>query len=164
MFDDKGNLKIGKICLSNDDFKEIFVSNLPNISHRENLFNNFKLFNSRFYCSSLTLWVQWLGGSFTTNKEFPNDIDVVNIINFDSLNENDISAHIVSNSLTRRFNSKQQFNVDSYIIVHCEEDEVEYGIYKGWIDYWTNLWSHDRNDNPRGFVEIDQGKEVKNEN
>lgn len=160
MFDDNGNLKIGKINVEDiDEFKNIFVKDFPNIKHREALYSKFLTYNSKFNLSNFALWIQWIGGSFTTKKEFPNDIDVVNIVKFDNLEYKNIVDYMILNSLLRRYNSKQVYNVDSYLVAWCDENDAGYPVYKKWMDYWEDLWSHDRNKNPRGFVVLEQHSE-----
>jgi len=66
-----------KIELTEEEFETNFVLLLENKEHRSELFQNYKAFIQEFSEEITPNLEVWIGGSFTSEKEFPNDIDLV---------------------------------------------------------------------------------------
>lgn len=82
----------------------------------------------------------WINGSFSTYKEYPNDIDIAVFIdntNFHTPDKNEILKLVFDPT-----DCKVRFNCDLQIYGHGNDDER-----------WTarGLFGFDRNDNPKGI-------------
>lgn len=78
-FDDWGNLLPYDILgISLHDFEENFVFN----EHRKQLFEVYLQIIIDLKSIGIEHFTHWINGSFTTLKAFPNDIDVVTIVDF----------------------------------------------------------------------------------
>lgn len=96
---------------------------------------------------------QWIDGSFTENVEItqdrpPNDIDVVSFIYTSDINEIDESTLLKIDHAE----AKKNFKVDSYFV---EYDKSTLDQLVLWATYWYSMWSHKRNLEWKGFLQID---------
>ena len=66
--------------LSSAEFKETFVNSFPNSRTRSDIFSAYIAFTEAFSKEVTNSFTQWIGGSFTTQKENPNDIDILTIL------------------------------------------------------------------------------------
>ena len=87
-FDSNGNLPPGLIATSIEDFKKHYVLNFDGSSTRNKVFNGYME-----YCGKIILLEvatkQWFNGSFTTDKNNPNDVDFVTHIDATKADELD---------------------------------------------------------------------------
>ncbi len=162
-FDNNGNpVPYDIIKLSIIEFKDSFVSNFNNSQKRILLFENYKKYIKDFYNDILKgndLWIHWIDGSYTTNKANPNDIDLVNIVHSDIIKRNNITDKELEKFLTSKNgscqnDSKSFYSIDAYIVLIYEQPDERNVYYKAIIDYWKKWFGHDRNQNPKGIVEI----------
>ena len=75
------------VALTYNECKNIFVDNFQNSNTRQDNWNNFLEFHHDIEKVSRYLVKHWLDGSFVTNKENPNDIDVVSFVSSNNLTE-----------------------------------------------------------------------------
>ncbi len=147
-FDDNGNIiPVGINFLSIEDFRSFFVFTTT----RDEIFKYFLQYTSDFQKELVKEFSQWIGGSFTTRKENPSDIDLVNIVTYsDELNK---KQSVLLKFLTTG-GSKIVYKVDGYFIPIYPDNDPRYHITVSWMNYWKNFFGHDRFNNPRGIVEI----------
>lgn len=152
-FDQNGNLTpYSLISLALTDIETYFVISFPEFSSRTVLYWSFKT-----YISALTEVLkrfprQWLGGSFISNKLNPNDVDCVNLIEFDENVERNIGALLLYLLIG---GSRDSYQVDGHLIaVYPVTDERYELITLPSIAYWQTFFMKDRQDNPRGFIEV----------
>ena len=99
---------------------------------------------------------QWLNGSFVENTmqnamREPNDIDVVSFLYLPAGQTQE--ALVKANaSLFDHMAMKRQYSVDAYPVV-LDTNNLAYLVRT--TAYWNNLWSHDRNQQWKGYLEID---------
>ncbi len=99
---------------------------------------------------------QWLNGSFVEDTmqnamREPNDIDVVSFLHLPAGQTQE--ALVKANaSLFDPKATKGQYSVDAYSVV-LDADNLPYLVRR--TAYWNNLWSHDRNQQWKGYLEID---------
>jgi hypothetical protein len=99
---------------------------------------------------------QWLDGSFTTNKDNPNDIDLVTHIDatkFDQFNDEQQNNLLKLLAEKKRIRSEYMCHVN-HIPIYSPEIPELYEFTVGWIEYWLKWFGHDRNNNPKGIIEI----------
>lgn len=154
-FEDNGNLPEGFIKPKLTEFQMYFVNNFTNSSTRQGIFDGYIK-----YCSILVplniATLQWVDGSFTTNKIDPNDIDFVTHINAIELDaaSKDIKEHFTI--LKNRDWAKNECNCDVYFIMRFPPDIPDlYEYTQKWVNYWSKWFAHDRQENPKGIIEFD---------
>ncbi|MDX2305414.1 MAG: hypothetical protein NW226_21565 [Microscillaceae bacterium] len=59
-----------------------FVTQFPNSKTRRRLFVNYLRYNERFRSRVTKRFVQWIDGSFVTQKQNPKDIDMVTFLDY----------------------------------------------------------------------------------
>ncbi|QDK83519.1 hypothetical protein EXU85_34930 [Spirosoma sp. KCTC 42546] len=95
---------------------------------------------------------QWLGGSFISAKINPNDIDCVNLIVFNESLEESIDSLIPYLLIG---GSRDTYYVDGHLIaIYPPTDERYEAITLPSINYWQAFLMKDRQDNPRGIIEL----------
>lgn len=130
-----------------DDIKKICVSNFSKNHKRIELFDNFLKFleilkevNSKFEI--------WVDGSFTTEKEEPEDIDI--LIIYDKIHLETLTPYEINmiNSLFNRSLSKIRFNLD---VLLCEKNDLDQR------SYWRGWFGFSRNEQLKGIAKFEYG-------
>jgi len=147
-FDEKGNpLPIGINPLSIDEFALTFLFSTT----REEIYVNYMRYISDIQKDLMREFTNWIGGSFTTKKEKPSDIDLVNLFNYSTdLN----SKHTVLMRFLTLGGSKLTYKVDGYFIPVYPATDPRYAITEFWLNHWKNFFGQDRFNNPKGIIEI----------
>ncbi|PQV43203.1 DUF6932 family protein [Methanohalophilus euhalobius] len=153
-FDDNGNLPPGFISPPLKDFENCFVDDFPESGTRGSIFEGYLK-----YCSILSSLeiasLQWINGSFTTNKLHPNDIDLVTHIDAVKLDSDGRFFLFLKNELDHH-RVKNIYKCDTYYIPLYPPDDPElYELTKEKIKYWSKWFSHDRQQNAKGLIEFD---------
>ncbi|MFE4524756.1 DUF6932 family protein [Cytobacillus firmus] len=159
-FNEHGNLNGGIIKgMSLDDVEEFFVKNFPNSNTRERNFKGFTEFIEVLKRDGVVQVLSkiWLDGSFLTNKEDPNDIDMVIYLN---PHEDNIEAikDIMKNrtnifhALGRQFHCDAYFSVDDDLIPESNVADKRHFDYQR--KYWMGQFGFDREARNKGIVEI----------
>jgi hypothetical protein len=101
-------------------------------------------------------WDQWLGGSFTTNKKDPQDVDVVNFIDEPSAKELVISrTPYFFDKANPGSCSKVKYKVDSYLVaVYPTTDPRHRLVTKRQEAYWTDLFGKSRAKENRSIFKL----------
>ncbi len=99
--------------------------------------------------------IQWINGSFVENVEMsrkrsPHDIDVVTFFDIPE-GESQLSLLRKAPCLCEHDFIKQQYHVDGYLqsFGSTAQQKIRAGI-----TYWYSMWSHTRNKEWKGFIEI----------
>ncbi|MEM9888588.1 MAG: hypothetical protein AAF849_22015 [Bacteroidota bacterium] len=83
-FDTRGNLKpYEKITITFDEFKSYFFEGFENSLTRNEILKNYEQYLEDFKTEVSSNFIQWIDGSFVSNKTNPRDIDFVNLIDFE---------------------------------------------------------------------------------
>ena len=98
---------------------------------------------------------QWLNGSFVEDKmgrsgEEPNDIDVVTFFHIPAGQTKEALAKAAPSLFDPR-EAKRLYGVDAYPVV-LDPDRLSYLV--GISAYWNSLWSHSRNGQWKGYLEV----------
>jgi hypothetical protein len=142
-FDDCGNLLPYDILDINlYDFEENFVFN----EHRKQLFAIYLQIIIDLKTIGIEHFTHWINGSFTTLKPFPNDIDVVTIVDFTLYNafEKELLA------LKKRYKE----SIDLYFLVDYPENHKNSIRTQFDKTEWRFLFSTDRKKKAKGFISI----------
>lgn len=173
-FDNNGNLlPYGKSTIDIGFFYSFFVANFDNSTTRKEIFNNYiRYIEDLFALLEFDSFTQYIGGSFLTNKQNPSDIDVVNLIHFHFLHmAGEEKRKILFNNFLRRHeigNMKSQgksnelYNVDAFLIpIFPKNDPRSNSESLSRIKTWQNTFNtHDKDNFPRGFVQIIYDKKM----
>jgi hypothetical protein len=148
-FDSNGNIKPYEIIdIKIEDVKTNFVDKYPKSKTRKDIFEGYIRYNNDFFSVVNASWYQLINGSYTTKKENPIDIDLVNFIDF-SILSNKLLPFLVENG------SKDTYMVDGYLVPIVKENDPRYSIVKHNIDYWENWFGRDRQRNKKGVLKIE---------
>ena len=107
-------------------------------------------------------FVQWIDGSYVTQKVNPRDIDFVNLIDHKVYTE---KRELIDNKF-RLLKAREIYEVDAYTVECYPKDKSEYE-YKTKADliYWDNFFGKTRKNRagrkqPKGYIEIKFGKGI----
>lgn len=87
----------------------------------------------------------WIDGSFTTNKENPNDIDLVIFSPASVLNVLPDDKKQLFQALTDRVSIKANFGCD---VLFCPTED------QNMRSYWRGWYGFDRNERPKGIARV----------
>lgn len=136
-----------------NDCVNLLVNNFPASQTRQILFDNLLKYRAAIFSELNQTFAQWLNGSFTTQKLNPNDIDLANLIPYndalDATIESLLPFFTVGGSL-------ETYQVDAHLIPIYSETDPRFENTKLRLAYFEHWFGHDRNDNPKGFIEINE--------
>jgi hypothetical protein len=151
-FDSNGNLIPYDILkTSYRNLKYHFVECFPLSKTRKTINAGHTQYITDIFNEIIDEWIQWIDGSFTTQKIDPNDVDVLNILEWtDSLND---KAEQFNKFMTLH-GSKDLYSVDGYFVFKYNASDERHEYYQDRINYWKELFSQDRSGHPKGFVQL----------
>lgn len=143
-FDKGGYLQPSEAMeLNLSDFKDTFVVN----TRRERLFDAYLNCMALLEDDNISWLYQWINGSFTSKKLYPNDIDIVIFLN-ERIYDKQISA-------LREIKFKVKPDIDVHFVKVYEENSENLNIYtKSDKLTWHHLFSRDREKSAKGYVQI----------
>ena len=157
-FDVNGNIPVcnssGIIESDIKEFHDYFVDAFQSSNTRLKIFKGYLN-----YCKALISFnvpiIQWFNGSFTSQKNDPNDIDFVT--HFDGATLDSLDKHSKN-----KFYSLGPFNeVQSLYMCHAFFVPLYYETNgelvdesKKQIDFWKKHFGHDRGKNPKAIIEL----------
>ena len=154
-FDNNGNLPPGIYRQSLDEFKQKFVIDFFTSTTRHVIYNGYIS-----YCKQVASFdivsINWIVGSFTTNKINPKDIDIV--VHFDPQKHRSMIDQLdfeIQFQYAQENDIKKTFNCHTFYIPIYPEEDPRYIVTVKQFDYWKNIFSRDKKDNDRGFIEFD---------
>ena len=154
-FDHKGLLFPAEIHhISREKFEQFFVSSFPTSKTRLLLYEAFSRYTEAFKSDITETFAQWIGGSFTTQKLNPNDLDLVTILpvaTFSTYEE----------KLRSNFGRQvaKQEGLDVYFLEVRPQGDPKFPLWNSNYTYWYHQFSTSRKDrfgkrHPRGFVQL----------
>ena len=155
-YDFRGNLTPYTVIeMDFDNFQKHFVKAFPDSTTRLFIFGEYERYLSAFRELITEDFLQWIDGSFVSQKQNPRDIDIVTWIDFEIYQSKKelISKHFIGNAIS--FN----FKVDNYILQNYPKNHEEYAYSMAQKAYWKDFFGHTRpnragNKLETGFVEI----------
>lgn len=155
-FDERGFITpYDKIELGFEDFKNLFVTSFPAKSTRHDIFVGYLHFLSDFKEQVTPRFTQWIGGSFVTKKESPNDIDFITLIDYRVYEQKE---KLIDREF-RRKGAKEKYGVDAYTVWVYPENHPKFVLTKFDLIEWHNDWTTTLRDRrgqsfKKGFVEL----------
>lgn len=171
-FDENGNLPCKCYEVSLTEFKEHFVDKFPDSKTRQSRFECFIRFYKELLLNVKSCIRILIDGSFVENKPNPNDIDFVIVI--DSKKYDDFEKHYIENEFQFKNVLREEFKIlkkqgnfelikncdffkygcDFFPLVVEDKNSVDYQNYVRLKRYWIKQWSHDRENNEKGFLNL----------
>lgn len=155
-----GNLNPGIHKYSVNEFKNQFVDSFELSTTRQDIYSKFK-----YWVNLLTQILppkyMWLDGSFLTTKLNPNDIDLVVFYDPKDITE-DISKDLgnIINNVSRSLRCDAYFSYCFKDWSPSETANVDPMITTK-RTYWKGQFGFDRNDEPKGIIELDKNEIIK---
>ena len=148
-FDEFGNLRPNTVIVLSWSEAELL---LVTTKQRRFLWNWLMVYNEDLLQILKCPWKQWLGGSYLTTIDSPNDIDLVNFVDWHkTLGQQEQ----LLGSLFMASNSKQKYNIDAYFTVVYAADDERYASTIERTNYWQKwLGQNKHNKKSRGIVEL----------
>ncbi|HRD79427.1 MAG TPA: hypothetical protein PLL53_01610 [Saprospiraceae bacterium] len=145
--------------LSLEEFRRIFVLDFPESATRSDLFQKFMQYTDRFRSEITKDFIQWVGGSFTTRKLNPKDIDMVTFISPETFER---KSELIDEEFRKDCNLK--YGIDAYFVVVYHEGHEKHSLYQGNIIYWDHQFSKTKKNRvgnrfSRGYVQITHQKQ-----
>jgi len=157
IFDSRGNFyPPEKAKLDFGQFKEWFVDDFDAASSRKAIFEEYKRFLLDFRQTVTNDFVQWINGSFVSNKANPGDIDFVTLIDHQTFRRHEA---IIEKQFTLWGAMRNYKNLDAYTIKLFPEGHREHVLTKSDLLYWKDWFGHTQLNRakrsfPKGYVEI----------
>jgi len=148
-----GYLLPGCYKLRIKEFEECFIDRFPDSTKRPDIYEGYIDF-SILLCEEMpSAQKQLINGSFTTNKIEPGDIDLVIVFDSNSLTSKEKNkCRILMNNET----IKEGYGCHTYPLVKYPKSKPElYAKYLEKKAYWLDCWGSDREDIPKGIIDID---------
>ncbi len=152
-FDKHGNLAPHTFIAIDDlvDFEKRFVADFTESNTRQAIFTGLLeyLGDMGMLLTDLSYkgtWRVWLNRSFTTQKLNPNDVDLLNVFNADSLFEqykSQFEPMFADNAAAR-------YGVDAYFLLIDDSDKAT-----ELATYWQQQFGTDRNGRAKGIVNLE---------
>ena len=124
-------------------------------AHRQTLLNGLLELRSAFRGIGLLEGFQWVDGSFVDDSAHwgrePQDIDIVTFAH-PPHGKTQRQLWEENRELVHPPFTKAKYGVDSYLVILEPSDLVS---LTNQVVYWTSLWSHDRNSQWKGYLQID---------
>lgn len=113
-------------------------------------------YRAALHAAGVGIGFQWVNGSFVEDttqhaQREPNDIDVVT---FFQLPDGRTQAQMLHDhpALFNPEANRRAYGVDAYTVI-LSVDDLPYMVRRS--AYWNSLWSHDRNQQWKGYLQID---------
>ena len=134
-------------------FRSAFVDAFASES-RAALFNMYEAYTAEFALEITSTFAQLIGGSFTTLKLHPRDIDMVVVLPEDDYQRNE---PVIETKFRRK--SSVFPHIDAYFVQVAATSSSTNPLYKLDLLYWVHQFGHTRTNRrgkrfARGYVEI----------
>jgi hypothetical protein len=139
-------------------FKEKFVDSFPKSDRIKVIFRKYLKYLKyleKLYQSIIIINKIWINGSYTTEKEDPDDIDIV--IRYYMKNfKYEIYSSVYDSFKKEKYNEyiRDKYFCHPFFIPIYPKDDENYKITIKERESWLNFFTTDKNGNRKGFVEI----------
>lgn len=155
IFNSKGHLIPNlNIKSSLQELEDVFVNKFNN-ERRLELYAKYIAYSNSLkrLLGNISL-LQWIDGSFVTQKREPNDIDLITFIAGKQIDKLGAELEMFKYPL-----SLEVFGVDAYLVKTYEREDRKYPLYVGDQIYWMDKFDKTHRNRagqklPKGFLEI----------
>ncbi len=156
-FDIRGFLKpYGKNNIQAEQLKTEFVDPFEEESSRHQLFSQYLQYQAELIrLLADEKWKQWINGSFISNKTQPKDIDLVNLIAFETVERHEKELGTLLGET-----AKKNYGMDAYVLKVYPQNHQHHIRSQSDLLYWEHWFSHSKMNRRRqrfskGFVELE---------
>ncbi|MCB0643145.1 MAG: hypothetical protein KDC44_15960 [Phaeodactylibacter sp.] len=159
-FDNNGYLlPYERLRIDLKTFKEQFVDQFDKGSSRHLLYRQYVEYTMLFQSKVAENFTQWINGSYVTDTENPSDIDLVNLVDYKSVQGKE---ELVQREFMTTGASKK-FGIDAYLLILYPEGHKFNSWTKSDLFYWNDWFTkskmnRSRKRHPKGYLEIVWGK------
>jgi len=151
--DARGNLPPGRHKASVDEVRAALVDPFAGSSTRRAIFDWWTELRDAL-CELGALEAHWLAGSFVSDKEQPNDLDLVTVLDgptFDAMprHRRQLVQAMVAGHVTEAL-----WRCDNYPLVRYPDGDAGQVPARAVATLWTQHFGTDRDGNERGFVVV----------
>lgn len=138
-----------------EEFADYFAYSLADVAHRTILFEEYQTFVQAFSEQITPNFEVWIGGSFTSKKEFPNDVDLVVFADYKVFQDKEKEFEVLK--LNHNSGNKR---LDIYRVEIYPKEHKRFSWYKGdkleWLHFFTNTKKRKSTGKSikRGFIKI----------
>lgn len=152
-FDKYGHLPEGIHRPTLSAFKQKFVVDCNGSCTRKPIFLGYVR-----YCTKVNTLnfasLQWIDGSYTTNKTDPNDIDLVTHVDGIQMAESLGYAELIKKLVDVEY-CKREYSCHPFILPIFPQSDIRYPVTRRWLDYWLKWFGSSRAHKKKGFIEFD---------
>lgn len=150
-FNADGYLDAGFHDLDVDAIEEHLVTGFPTSTTRKPILDGYKRHRGDIEALGLTC-EQFLDGSFASTKNDPGDIDLVGLMDIDSVDALSIDDRVIFESLFSGQVTKLSHSCDAYYCPTVDESDPRHGRLRTTRKYWMGEFGYDRHDKPKGMI------------
>jgi len=171
-FTEEGYLPQGCHVCSVDEFRKIFVSDFKDSKSRKSRFDGFIEYTNYLKVGIKKELSYLINGSFTTNKNNPNDIDFVIVFDLSILDsvdyaffQNEVEKQIEKNivrhqelkEVKKDMDIEDVYCCDWYPLYKTTPDDPQYELYLEEKEYWLDLFKHSKEDSEslKGIIRME---------
>ena len=142
-----------------EELKDNFVDAFEESVSRDEIFNQYIEFTNTFAKEITPNFTQWLDGSFVSNKNNPNDLDILILLN----SRDFIANKKLIDQKFRLRNAKIEFPLlDIYTLTIYDKNHQEHFITQADMIYWGSFWGNSKMNRAKktfkkGYLEIKFG-------
>jgi hypothetical protein len=123
----------------------------PTSTTRRPIFAGYQNYSSDFSERISDTWTQWIGGSFVTDKNDPEDIDLINLIPGDLVESEDRAKAL--RPFLNKYGSKERYLVHGQLALLFPEGHQHRPATLERIEYWLKWFGSDRNGVDKDIVQ-----------
>lgn len=171
-FDENGLLPVGVHDCDEGEFRTLLVDSFPDSATRGVIAAGFARLRIDA-CDHALAGMHWIDGSYVTNKQNPNDIDVVTFVDVDLLESllGSPGEQFVIQVLAGGPATPAVYRSDSYVVAVAPPDHPEHHRFVKARDYWRKWFGHMRTvggpdgallpARPKGILQMQLGDPLK---
>lgn len=152
-FNDNGNLPAGRHSASIEEVHAALVAPFPLSRTRSGIFEWWR-HHREALLEHAQLRAQWLGGSFTSEKTDPNDVDMVVVLDGPAFDELPRHRQLVVRMLIAGNYTEDFWMCDVWPVLTYPEEHPGHHASTIAVRQWERHFGRDRDGNARGFVEV----------
>lgn len=140
-----------------DEFEAAFVTSFPHSNTRSSIFVGYAAHRAQL-ADILDTFEQFIDGSFTTNKNDPNDVDLLVLADGDLVDALPVNMQMRLQELVAGKSTQTKFMCDAYFCPTYPEGHPNHAHARPQRKYWMGEFGFDRSDVPKGIVNMKHQK------
>ncbi|MFN0036298.1 MAG: DUF6932 family protein [Saprospiraceae bacterium] len=156
-FDIRGHLQPeGLIEITLEEFEAVFVSQFEESDSRKLIFESYLRYTKDLRETIGAGFIQWIDGSFVSNKENPRDIDFATFIDWQAYAQHE---RVIDARFSKWAVGNFYENLDAYTICQYPEGHKFHQTFRADRAYWYEWFSNSRFNRlkkrfSKGFIQI----------